>query len=168
MNDKKNLLDDDGVKKLRDMVDAAPTCMFGTKLSGVPMHVCPMQVQQVDRDGGLWFFSGGDSAHNKHIEADPRVQLIFCNGSDFEFLTVYGQAEISRDPVRIDDLWNKLAATWFPGGQEDPNLTLIRVAPFVAHYWETKDGKLVTIARLLTSAATGHAPDIGVEGDILV
>lgn len=168
MSEKKNLLDDAGVQKLKELVNTTPACMFGTRLGQVPMHLCPMQVQQVDREGGIWFFSGADSSHNGHIAKDPRVQLIFGNASEFEYLTVYGEAVISRDPQQIDDLWNKMVEAWFPGGQNDPNLTLVRVIPYAAHYWETKDGKLVTIAKMITAAATGSSSEVGVQGDIIV
>ncbi|MBC8128466.1 MAG: pyridoxamine 5'-phosphate oxidase family protein [Gloeobacteraceae cyanobacterium ES-bin-144] len=168
MSEIKNLIADKAVTKLQQLVKGAPTCMFATCLGEIPFHVCPMQVQETDYEGRLWFFSGADSTHNSQIETDPRVQLIFANPSDIEFLTVYGTATISQDRELIARLWNKMVEAWFPGGQDDPNLTLICVQPTAAHYWDTENGKLITMAKILTAAATGADMNIGVEGNLEV
>lgn len=168
MSENHNLIAEEAVSKLQDLVKKSPTCMFATRLGEAPFHVCPMQVQEADYEGQLWFFSGADSTHNRQIAADPRVQLIFANNSDMEFLTVFGTASVSQDRAQIDRLWNRMAEAWFPKGKDDPNLTLICVQPAFAHYWDTEDGKLVTMAKLLTKAATGSDIPISQEGDLNV
>jgi general stress protein 26 len=161
-----NLEANKAVTKMQELVKASPTCMLGTELSQLPPHLCPMQVQDVDSSGCLWFFSGADSAHNAHIQADPRVQLIFCNNGKHEYLAVYGEAEITRDIDKIHELWTNMVKTWFPEGQGDPNLTLVRVCPEKVHYWDVKDGKLVAMAKILMGTVTGNPRDIGIEGDL--
>jgi general stress protein 26 len=94
------------------------------------------------------------------------VQLTFCNPSKLEFLTVFGEAQISTDRAKINELWTKLVEAWFPEGEDDPNLTLLCVRPVMAHYWDTENGKLVTFAKILTAAVTGVSMDGSVEGDI--
>lgn len=168
MSEEQNLSSDEAVSKLQDLVKDTSTCMFATSLTKAPFHVCPMQVQETDYEGRLWFFSGADSTHNTHIEMDPRVQLIFANTSKSEYITVFGNAEISRDRTQIDRLWNKMVEAWFPEGKDDPNLTLICVQPEDTHYWDTENGKLITMAKILTRAATGAEMEIGVEGDLRV
>ncbi len=168
MSEIKNLIAEDAVTKLQELVKASPTCMFATRLGEAPFHVCPMHVQETDYEGCLWFFSGADSTHNQQMAADPRVQLIFANHSNYEFLTVYGTATISQDREQIERLWNRMVEAWFPEGKEDSNLTLIRVQPTIAHYWDTENGKLVTMAKILTAAATGSEMDTGVEGSLNV
>lgn len=163
----KNLIAEEAISKLQDLVKGSPTCMFATHLGNAPFHVCPMQVQEADYEGRLWFFSGADSTHNTQIDADPRVQLIFGNNSDMEFMTIYGTASISTDKAQIDRLWNRMVEAWFDG-KDDPNVTLICVQPTVAHYWDTEGGKLVTMAKMLTRAATGADIEVGQEGDLNV
>lgn len=165
MKQPKNLIAEEAVSKLQHLVKGSPNCMFATRLGEVPFHVCPMQVQEADYEGLLWFFSRADSSHNRHIKADPRVQLIFANSSDMEFLTVYGNATVSTEKELIDRLWDPIVASWFDG-KDDPNLTLLCVQPAAAHYWDTEDGKLITMAKMLTRAATGADIPIGEEGDL--
>jgi general stress protein 26 len=168
MNETQNLSSGDAVKKIRELVEAGPTCMFASQLTSIPIHVCPMQAQQVDDHGNLWFFSGADSDHNAHVKADPRVQLLFSNPGSYEYLTIFGEAEINRDAAKIDELWNKIAEAWFPGGKGDPNLRLIRVCPSDAHYWATKDGKVVSMVKILAASLTGKMADVGVSGALNV
>ena len=168
MSEHKNLVADEAVSKLQDLVKGSSTCMFATHLGEAPFHVVPMRVQEADYRGNLWFFSEANSKHNAQINADPRVQLIFANSSDMEFLTVFGVATISTDKEQIARLWDTMVGAWFEGGQDDPNVSLICVQPTVAHYWDTQDGKLITMAKILTRAATGADIDTGVEGDLNV
>jgi general stress protein 26 len=169
MSTTKDLMRNDAVDKLRELVENTPTCMMGTGLRVIPSHICPMQVQEVDELGNLWFFSGADSVHNQQISGDQRTQLTFCNSSKIEYLVVFGDASISRERRRIDELWTKMAEAWFPKGKDDPKLTLICVKPTSAHYWDTEDGKMVAFAKILVAAVTGKPNDSGgVDGDIKV
>jgi len=61
-----------------------------------------------------------------------------------------------------------MVGAWFEEGKDDPKVSLIRVQPTIAHYWDTEDGKLVTMAKILTRAATGADISTGVEGDLNV
>lgn len=168
MDKTENLVSGQAVAKLRELIEHGPTCMFGSDLQTIPFHVCPMHAQQVDDAGSIWFFSPLDSEHAANIRGDERVQLIFSNPSKYEFLTVFGEAFIVEDRAKTDELWNPIVKAWFPGGKEDPNLSLIRVDPSIAHYWDTKDGKLVVLAKILLGAVTGKREDGGVQGDLRV
>lgn len=166
MSDQENLFAEEAIEKLQNLVRGSDTCMFATNLEKLPLHIIPMRVQEADYDGNLWFFSRDNSSHNEHINADNRVQLIFTNSSEMEFLTIYGTASITRDQVLIDRLWNRMVEAWFPEGKEDPSITLIKVKPTTAHYWDTEDGKLITMAKILTRAATGADIKTGVDGKL--
>ncbi len=169
MNHKKNLMGPEAVEKLRSLLNDTPTCMFGSGMESVPFHVCPMQVQEVDDEGNLWFFSGADSIHNRQLANDSRAHLIFANNSKVEYVTVFGETTISRDRTVIDRLWSKMTEVWFPGGPSDPNVTLLSVRPIFAHYWDTENGKLVTMGKILAAAISGTTPDVGaVDGTIKV
>ncbi len=169
MKSTKNLMGPEAVEKLRELLKETPTCMFGSGLVRTPFHVCPMQVQEVDEQGHLWFFSGADSTHNQQLVSDPRAHLIFCNSARIEYVTLFGECTISKDKAKIEQLWNKMVEAWFPDGPSDQNVTLLCVRPIFAHYWDTENGKLVTMAKILTAAVTGGSPDVGaIHGEIKV
>lgn len=147
----KNLTGAAAIKKMQHIADGADTCMFASGLSDVPFHVCPMKVQRVDDTGGIWFFSGADSEHNRQIRDSSRVQLMFANAAKSEYLTVFGNARITNDPGAIDELWTELATVWFPLGKDDPNLTLIHVRPTISQYWDAETGKLVSFEKIIVT-----------------
>lgn len=167
--DIKNLTRDEAVAKMRNLVSGAShICMFCTKVTDMPFKSRPMGAQKVDDDGNLYFFSAADSEHNAEINADSRVELLFSNPSASEFLIMNGTATISKDRALIDELWNEMAKAWFPGGKDDPNLTVIKVSTDSSHYWDTKYGKMVTMLAIAAAAVTGKEFTEGVEGKLSV
>ena len=111
----------------------------------------------------------GDRHIADAVEAlDARVQLFFLNTSKYEFLSLYGMATVTRDRQKIDELWTDIAKAWFPEGKDDPRVTVIKVTPEDGFYWDTKDGKLVSMVKILASAVAGKTFTEGVEGTIAV
>jgi general stress protein 26 len=140
--------------------------LLTTRLTQLPLNTRPMSVQKVCDQGNFWFLSGSDSDKNAEIEQDPRVQLFFLNTGNFEFLSVYGEATITRDRKKIDELWTDIAKAWFKDGKDDPRVTVIKVAPKEGYYWDTKNGKLVSMLKIAASAVMGKTLQEGVEGTI--
>jgi general stress protein 26 len=164
----KNLTNREAIDKFKEIVSHESVCLFTTRLTEVPLTTRPMAVQQVCDQGNFWFLSQDDSEKNLEIEKDSRVQLFISNRSNYEFLSVYGQATITRDREKIDELWSDIAKAWFPGGKDDPHLTVIKVTPEQGFYWDTKDGKLVSMIKIAASAVSGKKMVEGVEGTISV
>ena len=166
MTEIKNLNREAAMKKIKEIADEADICLFATALTELPISARPMSRQQIDDDGTIWFFSEADSHKNHHIQEDGRVQLFFSNRNSSEYLSVYGTAVILRDTQKAKELWTPLAKTWFNGGPEDPMLTIIKVTPEDGYYWDTKDGKLVTLLKMGVGAITGKEIDGSIEGKI--
>ena len=59
-----------------------------------------------------------------------------------------------------------LAKTWFNEGYDDPELTLIKIDPDDGYYWDTKDGKVISLIKMVAGAITGKELNSGVEGRI--
>jgi general stress protein 26 len=164
----KNLVNREAIDKFKELVDHEATCLFTTRLTQVPLNTRPMAVQKVCDQGNFWFMSASDSDKNTEIQQDSRVQLFFLNTAKYEFLSVYGEATITRDRAKIDELWTDIAKAWFEQGKDDPRVTVIKVAPIEGYYWDTKDGKLVSLLKIAASAVTGKTLQEGVEGTIAV
>jgi general stress protein 26 len=164
----KNLTHQEAIEKFKELVKHESTCLFTTRLTEVPLTTRPMSVQKVCDQGNFWFLSPSDSDKNQEIAVDPRVQLFISNTSNYEFLSVYGKATISRDRKKIEEFWSDIAKAWFPEGKDDPRVTVIKVTPEEGFYWDTKDGKLVSMIKILASAVSGKTLEEGVEGTISV
>lgn len=125
-----------------------------------------MSTRAVDENGTIWFFSRAGSNKNKEIGSDNRVQLFYSNHSNFEFMTLFGTVEILKDTARAKELWSSVAKTWFNEGYDDPELTLLKFQPEDGHYWDTKDGKIISLFKMVVGAITGKEMNISVEGDL--
>jgi general stress protein 26 len=168
MGEVQNLESTNARQKIKELAQDANICLFTTNLTELPLSTRPMSTQKVDDDGTIWFFSEKDSEKNRHIERDNRVQLFYSNRNSSEFLSIYGTATVIKDDAKARELWSPLAKTWFQGGAEDPQLTILKVVPEDGYYWDTKDGKVVSMLKIAAGAITGREMDGGVQGELKV
>jgi len=168
MSNIKNLYNEDAVKKIKDFVNDIKVCMFCTSVTDMPFRTRPMSTLEVDDEGNLWFFSAKSSDKNDEIKNDDTVQLIYSKNSDVHFLTITGKATIVEDQAKKDELWNPIVKAYFPEGKDDPNLSLVKIKPEAAHYWDTINGKMITWFKMAASAVTGNQNNVGVEGKLKV
>ena len=143
--------------------------MFVTDLSNLPLAGRPMATQEVDEEGNIWFISDQNSNKNKEIDNDSKVQLFYSHTSNYEYLSIFGSAEIINDRSKIEELWTPMAKTWFKEGVDDPNIRLIKVKPEDAYYWDTKNNKMVSLIKF-AMGAIGITPkdDGGIEGKLKI
>jgi general stress protein 26 len=168
MGDTKDLQNEEGIKKIKEMAESIDFCMFCTKLNHFPIESRPMSTREVDEEGNIWFFSRLDSHKNADILEDNRVELHYASPKDSHFLSVSGRAKILKDREKSDELWTVFAKTWFQEGKDDPELSLIKITPEYAHYWDTKHGRMVSLLKIAASVVTGKTMDDGIQGDIQV
>ena len=167
MGETKNLVSRDAVAKIKDIAEhqIAMLCTFNADHS---MDSRPMATQGIGDDATIWFFASKDNAEIAQIMANPEVQLIYAVPSKNEFLSLEATASVSRDQAKIDELWSGLAKTWFHEGKDDPKLVLITVTINGGKYWDTKHGKMVSLAKIALGAVTGKTMDDGVKGSLRV
>jgi general stress protein 26 len=161
-----DLRNEEGRKKIKEMAEDIDFCMFCTKLGHFPFESRPMSTREVDEQGNIWFFSRLDSNKNADILNDNRVELLYASPGKSHFLSVAGRAKILKDREKTDELWTVFAKTWFQEGKDDPELSLIKVEPESAHYWDTKHGKMVSLFKMAVSLVSGKTKDDGIEGEI--
>lgn len=167
---RENLSSAEAIKKLKELSEKAKTCMFITRLNDKsPLNSRPIGLQQCDAEGNLWFISNKESRKNMQIENDNKVQLYFMNNSDYEYLSITGQAFIYDDKATIEAKWSEVANAWFDG-KDDPEVSIIRVAPEEVYYWDTKYGKFISMINFLAAIVTGKNTDNsdGIEGKIKI
>jgi general stress protein 26 len=110
---------------------ASPYVMIGLEDG---QHSEPMTAQvDDDQPNALFFFAGRD---NRIAEGGAAMAQFVSKGHDF-FACMSGTVLKTNDRAEIDKLWNNQVEAWFPGGKEDPNLTLLRFDIESAELWET-------------------------------
>ena len=167
MGDIKHLHDSEAIKKIKEIAENT-VCHICTFTEAFSIAARPMHTQQVDDSGSFWFFSDKDSSLNSQLGENDKVQLLYIQNNKSEYLSIEGTAIISKDQGKIDELWSGWAKTWFTGGKEDPNLTLIEVMPANGYYWDTQHGKMIQLIKIAAGALTGRTMDDGLEGKLKI
>lgn len=145
----------EAIVKLKILVDDIRVCLFCTDLKTDDGSTCrPMTAIKVCDEGNIWFFSEKNSDKNKAIEEDKDVQLFFSNPDKNIYMVVNGIAEIILDKITIDELWTPIAKTWFKQGKKDPNISIIKVTPKNAYYWDNDDSQMINLMTIVPSVET--------------
>jgi general stress protein 26 len=139
--------DTERLAKLMKKIDIA---MLTTVGKGGLLASRPLSTQSATYDGErIWFFSEGDSPKVAEIRRQPNVNVAYASKDANTYLSVAGQARISRDRARIEQFWNDALKAFFPNGKDDPNLVLIEVQINTIEYWDGPGswiGKAITFA----------------------
>jgi len=162
-----NLNNKEAIDKLKTLVDDIIICLFCTDLKTDDGSTCrPMSAIEVCDQGNIWFFSEKDSDKNKAIASDKNVQLFFSHPGKGSYLVVNGEAQIILDKTKVEELWTPVAKIWFKEGKDDPNISIIKVTPTTAYYWDTDGNRMINFIKMVASVVTGKNFVDGEEGSI--
>ena len=162
-----NLINKEAIEKLKSLVDDIIICLFCTDLKTDDGSTCsPMSAIKVCDQGNIWFFSEKDSDKNKVIASDKNVQLFFSHPEKGSYLVVNGEAQIILDKTKVVELWTPVAKIWFKEGKDDPNISIIKVTPTTAYYWDTDGNRMINFIKMVASVVTGKNFVDGEEGSI--
>lgn len=168
-DNREDLRSQDAIEKIKELVGKAKSCFFCTaSATGDSSGARPMSVQTVDDQGTLWFLSASDSHKNMELEASSDVKLYFQGSPHSDFMQLNGQATVSRDRAKIEELWEPILKTWFTEGIDDPRITVIKFVPSEGYYWDTKHSMMVAGIKMLIGAAMGKTMDDSIEGELKV
>ena len=70
-DNREDLSGSDAVEQIREVVKKSASCFFCTAVSRGSGGARPMNVQEVDDDGNLWFLSAADSHTNLELADEP-------------------------------------------------------------------------------------------------
>ena len=166
MSEMEHLSGADGRKKIAELIKGIHICMMTTKASDGSMDSRPMATQTANFDGMVYFLTRHESGKVKELEHDSHISLLFADTSSSKYVTAKGTGSVNTDKAKIHELWNPMFAAWFPGGEEDPAIAVLKVDVTEAHYWEASSSKLVVMAKYAIAAVTHGAVDVGKQGEV--
>lgn len=144
-----------------DLIKKIRTAMLVTR-EGESLDARPLQAFPDEAAGEIVFMTDSKRLLAQ-IEADGGVLLTFTNPSGNDYVCVIGQATVSNDRNKIQDLWTVWAKAFWKG-PEDPNIRVITVVPRHARYWDSPNTVVTTMA-MLASAVSGKQPNLGTSGE---
>ena len=144
---------------LRELIADFGTAMLVTRAADGALHGRPMAVAGVDPDGTLWFASERHSGKVEELAKDNHAAVTMQSGS--KFVSLSGTAAVVDDRAKVAELWKPAFKVWFPGGQDDPSLVLLRVDPGAGEYWDNSGtGGIKYLIQAGKALVTGTKPDV--------
>lgn len=166
MSEARHLSGVEGLKKIGGLIQDIRIAMLTTAASDGSFDSRPMATQKTEFDGTVWFLTRNESGKTFEIKNDSHVSLIYADPSNSRYVSAKGQASISSDRLKIHELWNPMYRAWFPDGEDDSSIAVLRVDVTEVEYWEASSSKLVRGIKYLAAAATGGKVDIGESGTV--
>ena len=159
---------EENLKYLKDKITSIRTAMLTTHSNETGFHSRPMGTADVDDDGNIWFFTDEYSPKATEIEQVSEVSVTYSDPHHHTYLSIAGEASFIDDKEKMKELFNPFVKAFFPEGLDDPRLTLIKIKPSAAEYWDSSSSKMVILFNMLKAVVTGKQYDKGKHGSIEV
>jgi general stress protein 26 len=156
------------LQKLYDQIEDLDTAMMTTRRFDGHLRSRAMANQKPASGADLWFVAAEGSAKIADLEQDPHINLSYYRDSNKEWVSVSGEAEISRDRAKIRELYQPDWKIWFDdegdsrhGTEEDPRMVLIGVTVHAAEFLAVDKPRPVLLFELVKGFVTGTEPEFG-------
>jgi general stress protein 26 len=149
--------ENDDVKKLAKLIKGIRVAMLTTEDDDGTLRSRPMETQNTEFDGTLWFFTEAGSHKVDEINRrEHQVNLSYADPDGNRYVSVSGVATLVRDRAKIDELWSPALKAWFPKGKDDPDVALLKVDVEKAEYWDAPSSTIVKLAGFTKALLTGR------------
>jgi len=133
------------------------TGMLGLTRSGD--HYQPMTAFVERGANQLWFFTRQDTDLVRELGEASTAMFVFQ--ADRLQACIGGALTTAYDRGRMDKYWNPVVAAWYPGGKDDPQLTMLRLDCVDAEVWINDEGPVRFAVEIAKANATHQTPDAG-------
>jgi general stress protein 26 len=145
------------IQKLDELIRDIGVAMLTTVDDDGSLRSRPMQTQDGNFDGTLWFFTGASSHKVLEVQHEARVNVSFAAPDKNRYISVSGTATLVRDKAKIEEMWKPAYKAWFPQGQDDPDVALLKVNVEQAEYWDSPSSAVVHMIGFAKALATGQS-----------
>lgn len=149
----------EAMQKIADMADAIRVAMVSAiDVGSHELTSRPMMALEIDDKASLWFFTKNATCLALALD---RINVSFADTHNASYVSFAGRGAIVRDKAKIKALWSPMAKPWFPEGEDDPTLVLLRVDTESAEYWDSSSSKVVRLMAIAASAVAGEPIGMG-------
>lgn len=154
------------IKKIAEIIKDVRIAMLSTVIPDGGIHSRPMATQEADFTGELLFLTRQQSSKTDEIVHESRVTVNYVDSKNYRFVTLQGTAQLSKDRATIRELWSPLYKAWFPEGENDPEISVIRIEVDHAEYWDAPANAVLRGFQLLKAAATKGSTPVGEHQEV--
>lgn len=156
----------DVLNKLQELIKEVNFGMLTTLEADGDLVSRPMTTQEMDKEGHIWFFSSRPSNKATQVQSNHHVNISYAHPDKQSYVSVSGNAYNIEDPEKKKQLWSPILKAWYPDGLDDPKLSLIKVEPTSAEYWDANSSKLVELFKIAKAIATGKQYESGEHKEV--
>ncbi|WP_423149346.1 pyridoxamine 5'-phosphate oxidase family protein [Rubrolithibacter danxiaensis] len=149
------------VRELSDRVKDVKIAMLTTNDTKGEPHSRPMYTFPIKDDGVIWFLTQKDSIKSEEITTTRTVNINYTDHPNNLYVSVTGEASLSADKEKIDELWTEMFKAWFADGKNDPNIALLKVVPHKVEYWDAPDSIMSQILLVVKAGLAGNPYQVG-------
>jgi general stress protein 26 len=153
-------------EQLFDELSRVTAGMLG--VNGNTRGLIPMAPQLEREHGKIFFFTRRSSDLVTSVGQGGQAEYCLVGKDHDYYACLTGPIIQSSDSAAIDRHWNAVTSAWFPGGREDPELTLLEFTPVEAAIWASTDSTAVFAWEMTKALVGGAPPDIGVSLKIAI
>jgi general stress protein 26 len=147
-------------EKFRALLEEFGLAMLVTRTPAGTLRARPMALAEAEADGTVWFATDRHSGKVEDLAQDSHAAVTMQSST--KFVSLSGTASIVDDRERVRRLWKAQWKVWFPGGQDDPNLVLLKLAGSTGEYWDNSGtAGLKYLVEAGKALLTGTKPDVG-------
>ena len=126
----------ENIDKIQAVIKDVKFAMMSTINSKGDLHAWPMTTSETSLGGKeIWFIGDKTSDVVKDIQSNPKVGLSYASQDDKDYVSISGNAELSTDKAKLDELWSPVYNAFFEHGKEDETVQLIKIVPHGAECW---------------------------------
>ncbi len=158
------------VEELYGLIDEMETAMMTTQQADGQLVTRPMATQTQAGIGDLYFVTDVNSKKVEDLRQNPQINLGYLNSSNYEWVSVSGEATVSQDRAKIKELYQPDWKAWFgdeggenDGGPDDPRLALIVVDASSVRYNKALNSKPVSFVKYAVGMVRGEMPELSRE-----
>ncbi len=151
---------DAAIQKIAELIKDIRVAMLTTVSTDGSLHSRPMATQDTPFTGEVVFLTSVNSGKVDEIQEDAQVNLCYSDAKH-SFVTLSGRASLSNDRALIAALYSPSYKAWFPEGESDPAIRVLRIHIDQAEYWDAPSSAIVRRMQVLTRAATGGKTSVG-------
>ena len=162
----KTLTAADAEQAFWDHLKKSNTGLLGLDRPGY--HAQPMTAFREEETGIIWFFTRDDTDLARDASVAGQSAMFHYGSKDQTvWACIHGDLSVhGQDREIIDRYWNPVLAAWYPGGKDDPHLTILRFDAGDGRVWVSEGGLLKFAFEVAKANITKTLPDAGGVADV--
>ena len=158
--------DNTDLHRLGELIKDIEVAMLTTRTRDGSLLSRPIQTLKLDSNGELIFFTAAKSHKVEDLTDDAAANLAYAHPGEHRYVSVRGRARMDRDDDTIRELWTPAQKIFFPEGQHDPDLMVLRIRVRDAAYWETADNFVARAFDFARGMLDDSPSDLGEHGHL--